>query len=195
MLCAIVFRGVFIVAGIALLERFHWMVYVFGGILLYSGYKLIRSGLEEVDPEKNRIVRLAKRVLPISPNYVGGKFFVKESNKIVFTPLILVLLAIETTDIMFALDSVPAVLAVTEEFFTAYTSNIMAILGLRALYFVLARALRRLTYLSKGLAIVLTFLGFKFILSGFDVTVPTPLSLSIVLGIISVSALLSLIKK
>jgi tellurite resistance protein TerC len=194
-LCAIVFRGAFIVAGIALLERFHWMVHIFGGVLLYSGYKLIRSGLEEVDPEKNRIVRLAKRVLPISPNYVGGKFFVKESNKIVFTPLILVLLAIETTDIMFALDSVPAVLAVTEEFFTAYTSNIMAILGLRALYFVLARALRRLTYLSKGLAIVLTFLGFKFILSGFDVTVPTPLSLSIVLGIISVSALLSLIKK
>ena len=152
MLCAIVFRGVFIVAGIALLERFHWMVYVFGGILLYSGYKLIRSGLEEEDPEKNRIVRLAKRVLPTSPNYVGGKSFVKESNKIVFTLLILVPLAVETTDIMFALDSVPAVLAVTEEFLTAYTSNIMAIPGLRAPYFVLAKALRRLTYLSKGLA-------------------------------------------
>jgi len=194
-LCAIVFRGAFIVAGIALLERFHWMVYIFGGVLLYSGYKLIRSGLEEVNPEKNRIVRLARRVLPISPHYVGGKFFIRENKKIVFTPLTLVLLAIETTDIMFAFDSVPAVLAVTEEFFTAYTSNIMAILGLRALYFVLARALRRLTYLSKGLAIVLSFLGFKFIASGFDVKVPTLLSLSIVLGLIGVSALLSLIKK
>jgi len=193
--CAIIFRGAFIIAGIALLERFHWMVYVFGGVLFYSGYKLMKSGLEEVDPEKNRVVRLARRVLPISPHYVGGKFFIRESKKIVFTPLILVLLAIETTDIMFAFDSVPAVLAITEEFFTAYTSNIMAILGLRALYFVLARALRRLTYLSKGLAIVLSFLGFKFIASGFDVKVPTLLSLSIVLGIIGVSALLSLIKK
>jgi tellurite resistance protein TerC len=194
-LCAIVFRGAFIVAGIALLERFHWMVYIFGGVLLYSGYKLIKSRLEEVDVEKNRVVRLARRVLPISPQYVGGKFFVREGDKMVFTPLILVLLAIETTDIMFAFDSVPAVLAVTEEFFTAYTSNIMAVLGLRALYFVLARALRTLTYLSRGLAIVLIFLGCKFILGGLEVKLPTLLSLSIVLGIISISALLSLIKK
>lgn len=193
-LCAIVFRGIFIVAGIALLERFHWIVYIFGAILLYSGYKLARSGLEEVDPEKNRIVKLARRFLPISQKYEGGKFFTRASTRIVFTPLILVLLAIETTDIVFAFDSVPAVLAVTEEFFTAYTSNIMAILGLRALYFVLARALRKLTYLSKGLAVVLIFLGFKFIVSAFDVTIPTFISLSLVLGIISVSALLSLMK-
>jgi len=194
-LCAILFRGIFIVAGIALLERFRWMVYIFGAVLFYSGYKLVKSGLEEVDPEKNRIVKLARRFLPISQNYEEGRFFTRVGSRIVFTPLILVLLAIETTDIVFAFDSVPAVLAVTEEFFTAYTSNIMAILGLRALYFVLARALRKLAYLSKGLAVVLTFLGFKFIASAFDVTIPTLLSLSLVLGIISVSALFSLIKK
>lgn len=194
-LCAIVFRGIFIVAGIALLERFHWIVYVFGAILFYSGYKLLRSGLEEVDPEKNSVVRLARRVLPLSQNYVGGKFFVRQSNKVTFTPLILVLLAIETTDIVFAFDSVPAVLAVTEEFFTAYTSNIMAVLGLRALYFVLARALRKLAYLSKGLAVVLAFLGAKFILSAFDLTIPTIISLSIVLSVIMISAVFSLIKK
>lgn len=192
-LSAIIFRGTFIFLGVALLERFHWMVYVFGAILMYSGYKLARGAAEKVDPAKNRVVRAAKKLLPIHPEYVGGKFIVKQ-HKMMFTPLIVVLLAIETTDIMFALDSIPAVLAITQEFFTAYTSNIMAILGLRALYFVLAHAMLRLEYLSRGLAVVLFYLGLKFIVRAIGIEIPTLISLAIVMGIISSCVLASLLR-
>ena len=159
---AVILRGAFIFLGIALLERFHWMVYVFGVVLIYSGYRLARGGAERVDPEKNKVVKAARKVLPIYPKYVGSKFITRNDGKMMLTPLIIVLIAIETTDIVFAFDSVPAVLAITGEFFTAYTSNIMAILGLRSLYFILARAMLRLRYLGKGLAIVLFYLGAKF---------------------------------
>jgi tellurite resistance protein TerC len=192
-LSAIIFRGTFIFLGVTLLERFHWMVYVFGAILMYSGYKLARGAAKKVDPAKNRVVRVAKKLLPIHPEYVGGKFIVKQ-HKIMFTPLIVVLLAIETTDIMFALDSIPAVLAITQEFFTAYTSNIMAILGLRALYFVLAHAMLRLEYLSRGLAVVLFYLGLKFIVRAIGIEIPTLISLAIVMGIISSCVLASLLR-
>ncbi|MFH1328857.1 MAG: TerC/Alx family metal homeostasis membrane protein [Candidatus Bathyarchaeota archaeon] len=192
---AMIFRSIFIFAGIALLGQFNWMIYVFGAVLLYSGYALARGKMERVDPEKNRIVKIARRFLPISSQYVGGKFTSKKSGKIIFTPLILALLAIETTDILFAFDSIPAVLAITQEFYIAYTSNIMAILGLRALYFVLANALRRLVYLSKGLAIVLSYLGFKFIVSAFGIEIPTLLSLFVVSGIVLICILASIFKE
>ena len=188
---AIIFRGTFIFLGISLLERFHWMVYVFGAVLIYSGYKLAKGGAENVDPGKNKIVRAARRFLPISSEYVGGKFIIRNGTKMTFTPLMVTLLAIETTDIVFAFDSIPAVLAITGNFLTAYTSNIMAILGLRALYFVLARAMVKLEYLSKGLAIVLLYLGAKFLLTAVDIEIPTTTSLAIVMSIIAVCILLS----
>jgi tellurite resistance protein TerC len=192
---AIILRGTFIFLGIGLLARFQWMVYVFGAVLIYSGYKLATGRTEKIDPEKNRVVRAARKFLPIYPRYVGGRFILRNGAKIVLTPLVLVLLAIETTDIVFAFDSVPAVLAVTGSFFIAYTSNIMAILGLRALYFVVARAMLQLEYLSKGLAIVLFYLGAKFLLTAVNIEIPTITSLAVVMGIISVCLLLSVIGK
>jgi len=189
---AIVLRGTFIFLGITLIERFHWTIYIFGVVLLYSGYKLAKGGMEKINPEENKIVRAARRLLPIYPKYVGGKFIIKNNGKIMFTALIVVLLAIETTDVVFAFDSVPAVMAITGEFFTAYTSNIMAVLGLRALYFVLARAMMRIEYLSKGLAIVLFYLGAKFLLTAFGLEIPATTSLIVVLGIISATVLVSL---
>jgi tellurite resistance protein TerC len=190
---AVILRGVFIFLGITLLERFHWMVYVFGVVLIYSGYRLARGGAERVDPEKNKIVRAARRILPIYPKYVGSKFITRNDGKMMLTPLIIVLIAIETTDIVFAFDSVPAVLAITGEFFTAYTSNIMAILGLRSLYFILARAMIRLRYLGKGLAIVLFYLGTKFLLMALGVEIPTMTSLTVVMSIVLACILISLV--
>ncbi|MEM2543093.1 MAG: TerC/Alx family metal homeostasis membrane protein [Candidatus Korarchaeum sp.] len=181
---AIVLRCVFILAGVALLQTYHWMVYVFGAVLIYSGYKMARGGAESIDPSKNRVVIIAKRFLPLTHEYHGQSFTVKLSSERVFTPLILVLLAIETTDIMFAFDSVPAVLAITREFFTAYTSNVMAILGLRALYFVIEHGVRRLKNLGKGLAIYLVYLGVAFMLSAFHIHVPEWVSLLFIITIL-----------
>ncbi|RDD53482.1 MAG: hypothetical protein BA066_04180 [Candidatus Korarchaeota archaeon NZ13-K] len=181
---AVIFRATFIAVGVTLLQTFHWMVYVFGAVLIYSGYKMARGGAESVDPSKNRVVILAKRFLPLTHEYHGQRFIVRISSDRLFTPLILVLLAIETTDIMFAFDSVPAVLAITREFFTAYTSNIMAILGLRSLYFVLEHGVRRLKNLGKGLAIYLIYLGVAFMLSAFEVEVPSWVSLLMIASIL-----------
>lgn len=181
---AIVLRLVFILIGVTLLETYHWMVYVFGAVLIYSGYKMAKGGAGSVDPSKNRVVILAKRFLPLTHEYYGQRFTVKMSSKRVFTPLFIVLLAIETTDIMFAFDSVPAVLAITREFFTAYTSNVMAILGLRALYFVIEHGVRRLENLGKGLAVYLVYLGVAFILSAFHINVPAWVSLLLIMAIL-----------
>ncbi len=192
---AIVFRGLFIFLGVTLLEHFHWIIYIFGAILIYSGYRLAAEKTKTIDPEKNKVVRLARKILPICPGCVYDKFLVKENDKLRFTPLIVVLLAIETTDIMFAFDSVPAVLAITREFFTAYTSNIMAILGLRSLYFVLAHSLLKLRYLSKGLATILFYLGVKFVIAAFGIEIPTLTSMLIIGIVISTCILVSLIMK
>ncbi len=182
---AALFRGLFIIVGVALLERYHWMVYVFGAILIYSGYKMAKSGAESVDPGKNKIVQLAKRFLPLTHEYEDDRFIVVRNGKRMFTPLVLVLLAIETTDIMFAFDSVPAVLAITREFFTAYTSNILAVLGLRSLYFVLEHGVKRLENLGKGLAVYLVYLGVAFLLTAFGIHMPTGLSLVLILVILA----------
>lgn len=181
---AIVLRLVFILVGVALLETYHWMVYVFGAVLIYSGYKMAKGGAESIDPSKNRVVILAKKFLPLTHEYHGQRFTVRMSSQRVFTPLFIVLLAIETTDIMFAFDSVPAVLAITREFFTAYTSNVMAILGLRALYFVIEHGVRRLENLGKGLAVYLVYLGVAFILSAFHIHVPEWVSLLFIMIIL-----------
>ena len=192
---AIFFRAAFIYAGVELIERFHWVVYIFGAILLYSAYKLLKGKIEETNPANNPIVKLVKRFIPMCDFYDEDNFLTKLNGATVCTPLICVLIVIETTDIMFALDSVPAVLTITGEFFTAYTSNIMAILGLRALYFVVAHAMGELKYLDKGLAIVLAYLGIKTFAGYFGLEVPTIWNMAIVLGTIAVFIVLSLVFK
>jgi tellurite resistance protein TerC len=187
-LSAVFFRALFILGGIILLQLFHWMIFVFGAILIVSGLKLAKRVEEEVDPEKNPIIRFTKKHLPLTSKYHGSKFIVRENGRKVFTPMILVLLAIETTDIIFAVDSVPAVLAITTDFFIAYTSNIMAILGLRALYLFVALIIERLEYLHVGLGVLLVYLGIKMILGGFEIKIPALISLTILLTIILVSA-------
>jgi tellurite resistance protein TerC len=196
-ICAAVFRGTFIFVGVALLERFHWMVYVFGAVLIYTGYKMARGGGEAVDPGKNRVVNFARKFLPIAPTYGkdGKSFIIKQDRDVLFTPLLLTLLAVETTDIMFAFDSVPAVLAITREFFTAYTSNIMAVLGLRSLYFLLEHGLRLVENLGKGLAIYLVYLGAAFILSAFGIEVPSYISLLLIATIILVLVLMARLRR
>jgi tellurite resistance protein TerC len=192
---AIVFRAAFIFAGVALIENFHWVIYVFGVVLLYSAFKLLRGGIEATKPGENTVVKFAKRFLPVCEDYHGDKFLAKVDGVLMCTPLVIVLLVIETTDIMFALDSVPAVLTITGEFFTAYTSNIMAILGLRALYFVVAHAMGELKYLSKGLAIVLAYLGIKTFATLIGIEVPMLWNMAIVLGTIGFFVVLSLVYK
>ena len=176
---AIVFRGVFIFAGVALIARFHWVMYVLGLLLVATGAKLGLGGPEQVHPARNIVVRWASRVLPIDRAYHGDRFVVRTALGIRFTPLLLVLLAIESTDIMFAVDSVPAVLAVSRDAFVVYTSNIFAVMGLRALYFVLAGALKSLRLLRPALAVILGLVGAKMLLADV-VEVPTGISLAVV---------------
>jgi len=180
---AIVFRGLFIFAGVALISRFHWVMYILGIVLVATGAKLGLGGGEEVHPERNVVVRWASRVLPIVRSYHGERFTVRTEAGLRFTPLFLVLLAIESTDVMFAVDSVPAVLAVSRDPFVVYTSNIFAILGLRALYFVLAGALRSLRFLRPALAVILVLVGVKMLLADL-VEIPTEVSLVAVAAIL-----------
>jgi len=183
-------RGIFVFGGVALIQAFHWVVYLLGAILVATGAKLGLGSGEEVHPEKNLVVRWASRALPMTRSFHGEHFAVKEGGKWSFTPLFLVLLAIESTDVMFAVDSVPAVLAVSRDVFVVYTSNIFAVLGLRALYFVLARVLRSLRFLRPALALILTLVGVKMLLS-FEVEVPTLLSLVVVALILAGATALS----
>ena len=162
------------------------MIYVFGAILIYSGYKLARGVEEEVEPEKNPFVKFAQRVMPLTPKYSGSKFYIRDPA-FKFTPMILVLLAIETTDVVFAFDSVPAVLAITTNFYIAYTSNIMAVLGLRTLYMLVSHVMYKLERLNVGLGVLLAFLGLKMILPRFGVEIPSTLSMVIVLSIIAIT--------
>ncbi len=189
---AILMRFIFIMAGAALLKQFHWVVYVFGAIVILSGIKLLRRRDEHVDPDKNPVLRLARRFLPLTPNYVGQNFVVRDDNgRLVFTPLALVLLAVETTDVVFAVDSVPAIFAITRDPFIVFTSNICAILGLRALYFLLEGVMKLFRYLDEGLAVILVFIGIKMLLSEVY-PIPVALSLGFVLLVLAVTIALSL---
>ncbi len=193
---AIILRATFIAGGLWLIEQFHWTVYIFGAVLIYSGYKLLRAGEVKVDPSRNPVVRMARRFFPIADYYDGAKFIVrsKQSGKLLFTPLILTLLAIETSDVIFAFDSVPAVIAITMNFFLAYTSNISAILGLRALYFLIAITMFRFKYVGPALAGILVFLGIKLLATQF-ITIPLWLSISIVFTVLGAGIILSIIRK
>lgn len=161
---ALVFRAIFIAAGAALLESFTWTIYVFGAFLVFTGVKMARHSDTEVHPEKNPVLKVMRRFIPITDDYRGTAFFVRDGAKKLATPLLAVLVAIETTDILFAVDSIPAIFAVTDEPFLVFTSNAFAILGLRALYFLLAGMIDRFTYLKIGLAAVLVFVGTKMLL-------------------------------
>ena len=187
---ALVMRLVFILVGAALLSAFHWMIFVFGGVLLVTAAKLALQKEHEVHPERNPLIKLVKRFIPMTDDYRGDKFFVRSDGVLTATPLLAVLLMVESTDLMFAIDSVPAILAVTRDPFIVFTSNAFAILGLRALYFALAGIMDYFTYLRQGLVAILAFVGVKMIISDFY-KIPTPLSLAAVAAILLIAIGLS----
>ena len=197
---ALIMRGIMIFAGVALINTFHWILYVFGAFLVFSGIKMMLVE-SEVDPEKNRVVRLARKFFPVAPELDGQRFTTIINGRKALTPLALVLLMVETTDLIFAVDSIPAVFAVTRKPFIVFTSNVFAILGLRSLYFVLAGAMGYFRYLKTGLAVVLVFIGAKMLLDPhegheqlpFQFDIPTPVSLLIVAGIILISIICSVV--
>jgi len=160
---ALVMRAVMILSGAELIERFHWILYVFGAFLLFTGIKMLFAGDEEVEPEKNIVIRLARKVYPVATEYDGQQFFTRLNDRRALTPLALCLIMVETTDLIFAVDSIPAIFGITTDAFIVFTSNVFAILGLRSLYFVLVGLLRHFRYLKHGMALVLVFIGFKML--------------------------------
>ncbi len=197
---ALVMRGVMIGAGAVLVQHFSWVLYIFGAFLLVTGVKMLFADEEGVHPEKNPLIKLAKKFFPVTTVFDGQKFFTLENGKRALTPLAIVLLMVETTDLIFALDSIPAIFAITTEPFIIFTSNVFAILGLRSLYFVLANAIQYFRYLKYGLSIVLAFVGIKMLIDPhdhapqwFQAKIPTNLSLYIVVVILAVAILLSFV--
>ena len=182
---ALVMRGVFVVAGVGLIRRFHWIIYAFGALLVYSGIKLFGQKDAKIHPDKNPALRLLRRFIPVTEDYEGGKFFVRRPA-LYATPLLVVLLVVETTDILFTADSIPAVLAITLNAFIVYTSNVFAILGLRSMYFALAGIMAMFEYLHYGLALVLIFVGAKMLVSRYY-QIPTAWALATVGGILLLS--------
>jgi len=188
---ALVFRAVFIAGGVVLIEQFAWILYVFGAFLVYTGWKMFTHRDDEMDPSRNPVLRLVRKRIPSTDEYHGQRFWVKKAGKWVATPLFTVLVLVETTDIIFAVDSIPAIFAVTREPFLVFTSNAFAILGLRAMYFLLADLIHRFVYLKAGLSAILVFVGVKMLL--LDVwKVPIWLSLTVIATSITVAVVLSL---
>ena len=189
---AIVMRLIMIALGALLLERFHWIVYVFGGLLIVTGIRMFVQKGGAVDLERNPVVRLGRRVIPLSDSYDGTRFFTRTvRGKLLATPLLLVLLVVEWSDLVFAIDSIPAIFAVTRDPFLVYSSNVFAILGLRAMYFVLASMLDRFIYLKPGVAFILIFVGLKMTLSGW-IHIPTALSLGVIVTALGSAVALSI---
>jgi tellurite resistance protein TerC len=188
---ALIMRVIFIFAGVALIEKFHFTIYIFGALLIYTGYKMFYHTNATIEPDKNPLIRVFKKFMPVTPHLQEDNFFVKLNGKRFATPLFLVLILIETTDLIFAVDSIPAILAITQDQFIVYTSNVFAILGLRSLYFALAGVVHRFWLLSYGLAVVLVFVGLKMLL--IDVyKIPIEWSLVFIATIITGSIILSL---
>jgi len=188
---ALITRGIFILAGVSLIRRFEWLTYVFGALLVYSGIKLLREGGEEIDPEKNPVLRVYRKWIPVTEDYVGNSFWVRQPG-LYATPLVVVLLVVETTDIVFAVDSIPAVLAITLNAFIVYTSNVFAIVGLRSMYFAVAGLMEWFEYLHYGLSMVLILIGAKMLASHYYV-VPTAVALGTVAGVIAISVVVSVV--
>jgi tellurite resistance protein TerC len=188
---ALVMRAIFIATGVTLLNRFHWIIYIFGAILVYSGIKLLRQHGSDIHPEKNPLLRAFRKIFRLTDNYEGEKFFVRRDGLRYATPLALVLIVVETTDLLFAVDSIPAVLAVTREPFIVYTSNVFAIMGLRSLFFALSGMLEAFHLLHYGLSLILIFIGLKMLAADY-VDIPTVIALGTVGGILVASVVLSL---
>jgi tellurite resistance protein TerC len=207
---ALVLRGIFILLGAAVIERFTWVFYIFGAFLVYTAINLVRNHGEEEDYEENALIRRLKKVLPMTADFHGNKIRVEKGGKKLFTPMIVVFLALGTTDLLFALDSIPAIFGLTREAFIVFTANVFALMGLRQLYFLLGGLLKRLVYLSYGLAVILAFIGVKLVLEAVHENtlpfinggepieavpeIPIWLSLAVILGVLVIATVASLLK-
>ena len=188
-----IMRGTLIAVGAALLHEFHWIIYIFGAFLIFTGIRMSWHHEENVQPDKNPVVKFFRRFMPVTETFEGDQFFVRRAGKLFATPLFLILLVVESTDLIFAVDSIPAIFAVTQDPFIVYTSNVFAILGLRALYFLLANVMDKFRYLKFGLSAVLVFIGVKMVIVDFY-KIPIGISLGVVAGILTLSILASLWK-
>jgi tellurite resistance protein TerC len=191
---ALVMRVIFIFAGIELIHKFHWLIYIFGGFLIFTGIKILFSKEAKLEPEKNPIVKLVNYLFPVTPNFHGDKFFVKIDNRQWVTPLFLVVMLIEGTDLIFAVDSIPAILAISDDPFIVYTSNVFAILGLRSLYFALAGIESYFRFLKYGLSAVLVFVGIKMCVMDYF-KIPVEVSLIVIVFILGISMVASIVIK
>lgn len=190
---ALVMRGILIAVGAVLLEDFHWILYVFGAFLIVTGIRMAMHKETEVHPERNPMLRFVRRFVPVTAGYEGGRFFVRRAGQVLVTPLLLVLLVVETTDLIFAVDSIPAIFAVTTNAFLVYTSNVFAILGLRSLYFVFANIIDKFYYLRPGLAVILCYVGVKMLVTDLF-HIPSALSLLVIVGILTIAIVASIIR-
>ena len=190
---ALVMRGVLILVGAQLITRFHFIIYIFGAFLIYTGLHMLFAGEQDPDPQKNRVLRLFRRFVPTTDRYDGQHFFTIENGRRVATPLLAALVVIEAMDLVFAVDSIPAIFAVTLDPFIVFTSNIFAILGLRALYFLLANVVEKFVHLKIGLAVILAYVGVKMLVTFFDLHIPVLVSLGIILGVLLTSILTSIL--
>lgn len=191
---ALVMRGALIAVGATLIKEFHWIIYIFGAFLILTGIKMAIQRNQTISIEGNPVVKLFRRLVPVTDEYHGDKFMVRKAGVLMATPLLLALVMVEVTDLIFAVDSIPAIFAVTEDPFIVYTSNVLAILGLRSLYFVLAGVVHKFHYLKLGLAFVLTFVGTKMLLIETPFKIPTLVSLGVIVGIITVAVVASLLR-
>ncbi len=189
----IILRGILIVLGSTLVEQFHWILYIFGAMLVYAGYRVVFGDDAKIEPEKNIAVKLFRKVMPVDNNYHGHAFFIREAGKLVATPLFVCLLVVETTDVVFAIDSIPAIFAITTDPFIVLTSNLMAVLGLRSMYFVLAEVHASFVYVKYGVGVVLAYVGVKMLIMDLY-KIDTAISLGIILSILTVSVVLSYLK-
>jgi tellurite resistance protein TerC len=190
---ALLLRGLLIVIGTVLLEEFHWIIYLFGAFLIIAGIRMTFHKEAEIHPERNLVLKLVRRIVPITTDYVGDRFVIRQAGRILATPLLLVLLVVEITDLIFALDSIPAIFAVTTDPFIVYTSNVFAILGLRSLFFVFANIIQTFYYLRLGLAVILAYVGTKMILTDLY-HIPTVLSLLVIAAVLTLAIIASLLR-
>ncbi|HEY3403770.1 MAG TPA: TerC family protein [Ohtaekwangia sp.] len=189
---ALVMRVLFIFAGVELIHKFHWLIYLFGGFLIFTGIRILAQGDVKLEPEKNPLVKFVRKIFRVTPTFEGDKFFIKRDNLLWATPLFLVVIMIEATDLVFAVDSIPAILAVSDDPFIVYTSNVFAILGLRSLYFALAGMEKYFTYLKYGLSAILVFVGTKMCIADFY-KIPIEISLAFIILTLSVAVLASMV--
>ncbi len=190
---ALIMRAIFIATGVTLIQKFHWVIYIFGAFLILTGIKMALQKDKKIHPERNPVLRLFRRFMPVTDRYENGRFFVKRAGRYLATPLFIVLLVVETTDVIFAVDSIPAILAITLDPFIVYTSNVFAILGLRALYFALAGLMQLFHHLHYGLSVILVFVGVKMLISNIY-EIPVSIALGLVVSILLISVIASVVR-